>query len=66
MNHQRISDTLSTLTKLNHNIEQKKEDRENAKEFNKKTVLGNPHNLSKLTEELQELELLFNRTKREL
>ena len=62
-------DARRTLNKLNEilsDIEQKQRQRKGAIEFNHTTKLGNEFDLKKLNEELQELELEFNRTKREL
>lgn len=66
MNYRKTKKTLDTLTTILMDYECKRKDREVAGAFNKNTTLGNEFNLKKLNEEIQELELEFKRTSREL
>ena len=69
MNHNRIDNALHTLMSLNWEIKKKEGEVKTAIEYNKAQFLYFKElsfDIPKLNEEIQELELEFNRTKREL
>ena len=66
MNSKQKNDVLVKLVNLNFQIQEKEKDIDGARKFNRTALLNNKYNISKVVLELQELELNWNKEKRNL
>ena len=66
MNSKEKNDVLVKLVNLNFKIQEKEKDIEGQRKFNRTALLNNRYSISKVVLELQELELNWNREKKNL